>query len=317
MRIIFAGTPAFSVSVLDALAAAGHELALVVCQPDRPAGRGQKLLAPAVKTRAQALGLEIAQPASLRDEAALALLRAVGADLMLVVAYGLILPQAVLDIPRLGCINVHASLLPRWRGAAPIQRAIEAGDRQTGVTIMQMDAGLDSGPMLRSRALPIGPDETGGRLHDRLAALGAQLAVETLEDLSRGLLRPEPQPCAGITYAAKISRADAHLDWNESAQRLADRIRAFDPSPGCVSALASRPHEPIKIWAARAQPIAAGGADPGVPVRTDSGALEVACGQGRLALLELQRAGARRQTAAEFLRGRPIAAGDRFIHTGP
>jgi methionyl-tRNA formyltransferase len=212
---------------------------------------------------------------------------------------------------------VHASLLPRWRGAAPIQRAIEAGDRQTGVTIMQMDAGLDSGPMLRSRALPIGPDETGGRLHDRLAELGAQLAVETLEDLSRGLLRPEPQPCAGITYAAKISRADAHLDWNESAQRLADRIRAFDPSPGCVSALASRPHEPIKIWAARAQPIAAGGADPGVPVRTDSGALEVACGQGRLALLELQRAGARRQTAQEFLRGRPIAAGDRFIHTGP
>ncbi len=215
MKLIFAGTPEFAERALSALHAAGHDIALVLSRPDQPAGRGQRLQASPVKQRALALGLPVAQPRTLRDADAHALLAAVGADAMIVAAYGLILPPEVLAIPRLGCINIHASLLPRWRGAAPIQRAIEAGDTQTGITIMRMDAGLDTGPMLLERALPIGPDETGGQLHDRLAALGATLIVEALDGLAAGRLNARPQPADGATYATKIGKADAVIDWTQ------------------------------------------------------------------------------------------------------
>lgn len=313
MRIIFAGTPAFAVRVLDAVVQAGHDVALALCQPDRPAGRGQRLVAPPVKQRALELGLALAQPERLRDEAALAMLQAVRADLMLVVAYGLILPQSVLDLARLGCVNVHASLLPRWRGAAPIQRAIEAGDRQTGITIMQMDAGLDSGPILLAEPLSIGIDETGGQLHDRLAELGAALAVRALDALDRRVITAQAQPEAGVTYARKIERADTLIDWNESAADLANRIRALDPAPGCVSALASAPGQPIKLWRARALRDTADGAAPGAVLAAEAGELRVACGEGVLALDIVQRAGAKRQSVAEFLRGRRLPAGERFV----
>lgn len=313
LRLIFAGTPAFAATVLDAVVQAGHEVALVLCQPDRPAGRGQRLLAPPVKQRALELGLAVGQPARLRDEADRELLRAAAADLMLVVAYGLILPQAVLDLPRFGCINVHASLLPRWRGAAPIQRAIEAGDRETGITIMQMDAGLDTGPMLLRESVPITDQETGGSLHDRLASVGARLAVQAVDQLAAGRLVPVPQPDTGVSYARKIDRNDAVLDWRQDAQTLAHRIRAFDPVPGCSAVLASDTGLAIKVWRARdvgeANPE---GAPPGAVLRAPEGVLRVACGRGTLELTELQRPGGTRQPVATFLRGRPIAAGERF-----
>ena len=313
LRLIFAGTPAFAATVLDAVVQAGHEVALVLCQPDRPAGRGQRLVAPPVKQRALELGLAVGQPARLRDEADRELLRAAAADLMLVVAYGLILPQAVLDLPRFGCINVHASLLPRWRGAAPIQRAIEAGDRETGITIMQMDAGLDTGPMLLRESVPITDQETGGSLHDRLATVGARLAVQAVDQLAAGRLVPVPQPDTGVSYARKIDRNDAVLDWREDAQVLAHRIRAFDPVPGCSAVLASDTGLAIKVWRARdvgeANPE---GAPPGTVLRATEGVLRVACGRGTLELTELQRPGGTRQPVATFLRGRPVAAGERF-----
>ena len=314
LRLIFAGTPAFAATVLDAVVQAGHEVVLVLCQPDRPAGRGQRLLAPPVKQRALELGLAVGQPARLRDEADRELLRAAAADLMLVVAYGLILPQAVLDLPRLGCINVHASLLPRWRGAAPIQRAIEAGDRETGITIMQMDAGLDTGPMLLRESVPITDQETGGSLHDRLASVGARLAVQALDQLAAGRLVPTAQPDTGVSYARKIDRNDAVLDWRQDAQVLAHRIRAFDPAPGCSAVLASDTGLVIKVWRARAVVGEANqeGAPPGTVLRAPEGVLRVACGQGALELAELQRPGGTRQPVATFLRGRPIAAGERF-----
>ncbi len=317
MRIIFAGTPDFAARVLEAVVQAGHDVALVLCQPDRPAGRGQKLVAPPVKRRALELGLKVGQPPKLKDEEATRPLREAQADLMLVVAYGLLLPATVLQIPRLGCINVHASLLPRWRGAAPIQRAIESGDRQTGITIMQMDEGLDTGPMLLAEPLAIGPEESGGSLHDRLAELGARMALEALEGLERGVLSPRAQPGEGITYARKIERADAQLDWTETAQNLADRIRAFDPSPGCVAALEHEPDQLIKIWRARIAELPGDSADaaPGTVMESPAGTLWVACGAGVLEVLEVQRAGGRRQSSGEFLRGRPLAAGLRFAVT--
>jgi len=312
LRLIFAGTPAFAATVLDAVVQAGHEVALVLCQPDRPAGRGQRLLAPPVKQRALELGLAVGQPARLREEADRELLRAAAADLMLVVAYGLILPQAVLDLPRLGCINVHASLLPRWRGAAPIQRAIEAGDRETGITIMQMDAGLDTGPMLLRESVPITDQETGGGLHDSLASVGARLLVQTLDRLAAGSLVPVAQPDTGVSYARKIDRNDAVLDWRQDAQTLAHRIRAFDPVPGCSAVLASDTAGlAIKVWRARAV-VNHEGAPPGTVLCAPEGVLRVACGQGALELAELQRPGGTRQPVATFLRGRPIAAGERF-----
>ncbi len=289
----------------------------MLTRADRPAGRGQQLQASPVKRRALASGLPVYQPRSLREPEPLERIAAVGADAMVVAAYGLILPAAVLAAPRLGCINIHASLLPRWRGAAPIQRAIEAGDAQTGITIMQMDEGLDTGPMLLARAIPIGPQESAGSLHDRLAALGAQLIVEALDGLARGQLTPVAQPEDGATYAPKISKAETALDWREPAHRLADRIRAFDPFPGATARL-ERESDPLKVWKARTvdappAPVTAGRQPaPGTVLRAGADGLDVACGEGVLSLLELQKPGGRRLGLAEFLRGFPIAAGERF-----
>lgn len=331
MKLIFAGTPEFAERALSALHAAGHDIALVLSRPDQPAGRGQRLQASPVKQRAFALGLPVAQPRTLRDADAHALLAAVGADAMIVAAYGLILPPEVLAIPRLGCINIHASLLPRWRGAAPIQRAIEAGDTQTGITIMRMDAGLDTGPMLLERALPIGPDETGGQLHDRLAALGATLIVEALDGLAAGRLNARPQPADGATYATKIGKADAVIDWTQPAARLAQKIRAFDPFPGTTARLAGR-DETLKIWRAQAlggdlgrgegaapdEHVAGAAARPGDVLVADERTLEVCCGAGtRLRLLELQKPGGRRMAVADFLRGYPVPADARFEAADP
>ncbi len=291
----------------------------MLTRADQPAGRGQKMQASPVKRRALAAGLPVYQPRTLREPEPQQRIAAVAADAMVVAAYGLILPAPVLAAPRLGCINIHASLLPRWRGAAPIQRAIEAGDALTGITIMQMDEGLDTGPMLTARAIPIGPQESAGEIHDRLAELGAQLIVEALEGLADGRLRPVVQPQDGATYAPKITRAETALDWREPAARLADRIRAFDPYPGATARL-ERVSEPLKVWRARAldpgAPAPAGGVDraapPGTVLRADADALVVACGDGALSLLELQKPGGRRLGLAEFLRGFPIDAGERF-----
>ena len=314
MRLIFAGTPVFAERALQALLDAGHEVALVLTRVDRPAGRGQQLQTSPVKQLALARGLPVFQPRSLRDEQAQQRIAEVGADAMIVAAYGLILPPAVLSTPRLGCINIHASLLPRWRGAAPIQRAIAAGDPVTGITIMQMDEGLDTGAMLLARETPILESDNGGTLHDRLAAEGAALIVEALAALARGELHPTPQPDTGVTYAAKIEKAETLIDWRFPANALVDRVRAFDPFPGSALRL-PRLAEPLKLWRAKAEPGAAG-AEPGTVLAVSSDALLVACGEGALSLLELQKPGGRRLPVRDFLRGFPIQAGERFQTTG-
>jgi methionyl-tRNA formyltransferase len=311
MRIAYAGTPEFARVALQALHAAGHEVVRVLTQPDRPAGRGLKLHPSPVKQFAQARGLPLAQPRSLRldgrfpdeAEAARALLQADAPELMVVAAYGLILPRWVLELPRHGCLNIHGSLLPRWRGAAPIQRAIEAGDAETGITIMQMDEGLDTGAMRLWESTPIGPDDTGATLHDRLAALGARLVVQALAQLQAGTLPLVPQPAEGACYAHKIDKAEAALDWAQPAAVLERRIRAFDPAPGCSATLAG---VPLKLWRAAVQPGTAGAA-PGQRLDAGRGRLVVACGEGALELLELQPAGGRRMAAAEWLRGQGAA----------
>ncbi|MFZ5573582.1 MAG: methionyl-tRNA formyltransferase [Pseudomonadota bacterium] len=303
MRLIFAGTPPFAAAALDALADAGHAIALVLTQPDRPAGRGMKLMPSAVKTAALAHGLPVAQPASLKTPEAQAELAAVDADVMVVAAYGLILPQAVLDIPRRGCLNIHASLLPRWRGAAPIQRAILAGDTETGITIMQMDAGLDTGAMLLKSVVPILDTDTGGSLHDKLAGVGARAIVEALARLDT--LAPVAQDDAQATYAAKLDKEEARLDWSRPAAELARAVRAFNPVPGAWTLVDGAP---LKIWAAAPVP---GQGAPGEVL--DAGErLVVACGDGALALTELQPAGSKRMTAAAFLAGRRLAPGARL-----
>ena len=304
MRIIFAGTPPFAAAALDALAAAGHDIALVLTQPDRPAGRGMKLTPSAVKQAALARNLPVYQPASLKTPESQAALAAVGADVMVVAAYGLILPQAVLDLPRLGCLNIHASLLPRWRGAAPIQRAILAGDAETGITIMQMDAGLDTGAMLAKTVVPIGATDTAASLHDVLAAAGAAAIVDALANYPA--LVPEPQDDTQATYAAKLSKDEARLDWNLSADALARAVRAYNPAPGAWTLLEGTP---LKIWVAQA---VAGAGTPGVLLRAEADQLVVACGSGALALQELQPAGSKRMGATAFLAGRPLAPGARF-----
>ena len=304
MKLIFAGTPEFAAQALAALIAAGHQLALVLTQPDRPSGRGMALRPSPVKTLALEHGIEVFQPPTLRDAAAQARLQAVGADAMIVAAYGLILPQAVLDLPRFGCINIHASLLPRWRGAAPIQRAILAGDAESGVCIMQMEAGLDTGPVLLSAALPIAADETAGSLHDRLAELGAGLIVAALEKLP---LAPTPQADCGVTYAAKIEKSEAMLDWNQSAQQLARQVRAFNPFPGALATLGQLS---VKVWRASAE---AGEGSPGTILASDRAGILVACGEGALRLTELQKAGGKRLSAAEFLAGNGLEPGARFV----
>jgi methionyl-tRNA formyltransferase len=303
MRLIFAGTPEFAALALRAIIDAGHDVSLVLTQPDRPAGRGMALHASAVKQLALSAGIEVFQPLSLKDAAAQERVLAVEADIMVVAAYGLILPQVVLDMPRFGCINIHASLLPRWRGAAPIQRAILAGDRETGVCIMQMEAGLDTGPVLLSAALPIAADDTSALLHDKLAVLGAQLIVDALGHLP---LPTKPQPDAGLTYAAKIEKSEAALDWRRPAGELMRCIRAFDPFPGAFSSLDG---SSIKVWGAneaRAQ------GEPGLILAVDKRGIVVACGEGALCLTELQKAGGKRLSAQQFLAGTPIRVGARF-----
>jgi methionyl-tRNA formyltransferase len=302
MRLIFAGTPEFAAVALNALIAAGHDIALVLTQPDRPAGRGLRNEMSAVKKIAQKQTLTIEQLLTLKTPDAARVITDAHADAMIVAAYGLILPKNLLQIPRLGCINIHASLLPRWRGAAPIQRAILAGDTETGVTIMQMDEGLDTGDMLAREAMPIGDHETAGELHDRLAALGARLVNDVLNRHPA----PVKQDPALATYAAKILKHEAVIDWNEDAITVHRKIRAFNPFPGASTTLAG---ERIKVWRTR---LAASAGAPGTVCDAPAGQLIVACGKGAVSITELQRAGGKRLAAAPFLAGFPLAAGTRF-----
>ena len=314
MKVIFAGTPEFAAVALAALHEAGFDIPLVLTQPDRPAGRGMQLQPSPVKHYALAHGMPVAQPVSLRldgkypEEAARAhaLLKATEHQVMVVAAYGLILPASVLQIPPLGCINIHASLLPRWRGAAPIHRAIEAGDAETGITIMQMDEGLDTGPMLLSQTEAISEQDTTGTLHDRLAAIGGRLIVEALQRLSRGDLTAIPQPAEGITYASKIAKQEAALDFRLPAVELLRRIRAFNPFPG---ALATLHDTPLKIWQAS---LADGNGKPGEILAADATGVIVACGKGALQLSELQKPGGKRLAAAQFLQGFALQSGQSF-----
>jgi len=328
MRLVFAGTPPFAASALAALADAGHQIVCVLTQPDRPSGRGMKLTASAVKSLALQRGLPVAQPPTLRDPAAQAHLAALAPEAMVVAAYGLLLPPAVLAIPRFGCLNIHASLLPRWRGAAPIQRALLAGDAETGISIMQMDAGLDTGPVRARRALPIAADETAGRLLDRLSALGAEMIVEVLSTLDRAS-EPQAQPEDGVTYAHKIDKREAAIDFAAPAVDIDRQVRAFDPVPGAFCASGGTL---VKVWRARVGPAAAAtvatthaaspaagagthacapvsAAPPGTLLSIGTDGLTVACGCGTLQLLEVQRAGGRRQDAVAFARAAGLTAG--------
>ncbi|MBI1418664.1 MAG: methionyl-tRNA formyltransferase [Limimaricola sp.] len=291
MRIVFMGTPDFAVPVLDALVAAGHEIACVYTQPPRPAGRGKQPRSGPVMARATAPGLPVRHPVSLKDPAEQAAFAALQADVAVVVAYGLILPQAVLDAPRAGCLNIHASLLPRWRGAAPIHRAIMSGDAETGVCIMQMEAGLDTGPVLLRAATAIGPEETTGELHDRLAALGASLIVQALARLDG--LRPKPQPTDGVTYAAKIDKAEARVDWTRPAPEVDRLIRGLSPFPGAWCEVAG---ERVKLLGSRR---AAGSGAPGTVLT----GFTIACGTGAVEITRAQREGKRPLPASEVLKG--------------
>ncbi|MGR3551070.1 methionyl-tRNA formyltransferase [Pseudooceanicola sp.] len=301
MRIIFMGTPDFSVPVLDALVDAGHDIACVYCQPPRPAGRGKKDRPTPVHARALELGLPVRHPERLKSPEDQAEFAALNADVAVVVAYGLILPQAILDAPRHGCLNIHASLLPRWRGAAPIHRAIMAGDAETGVCIMQMEAGLDTGPVLLREALAIRADDTTAALHDRLSALGATMIVEALNRLPT--LTAEPQSEDGVTYARKIDKAEARIDWTRTAAEVDRQIRGLSPFPGAWCEIGG---DRVKLLHAT---LVEGEGLPGIVL---DDALSVACGEGAVRLLRLQRAGKGAQDAAEFLRGRPISPGDRL-----
>ncbi|GGP26101.1 methionyl-tRNA formyltransferase [Silvimonas amylolytica] len=303
MKLIFAGTPDFAAAALKALIDAGHEIALVLTQPDRPSGRGMKLTASPVKQLALQYSLPVYQPEKLRLPEQQAPLAGIEADVMIVAAYGLILPQAVLDLPRLGCLNIHASLLPRWRGAAPIQRAILAGDAETGITIMQMDAGLDTGDMLSIHRVPITTDDNASTLHDKLAVSGAGAIVEALANLPVLQAARQQQPETGVTYAEKLRKEESHVDWQHSAAQLDRMIRAFNPFPSAQTTLAG---EAMKIW--RAEPVAGNGA-PGEVLQADRHGLIVATGEGALKLIEVQKAGGKRMDAAALIAGSGIAAG--------
>jgi len=311
MRVGFAGTPEFAARALAALHEGGYTIPLVLTQPDRPSGRGMVPSASPVKRYAQVHGLPLAQPPGLRNVDVQAQLRDVDVAVLVVAAYGLILPQAVLDWPRHGCLNIHASLLPRWRGAAPIARAIEAGDRESGITIMQMDAGLDTGPIVTAEMLPIGPRETAGALHDRLAALGARLVVDALAGLARdGALTSRSQPADGVTYAAKIERADRDVDWRASAQAIDRKVRALAPAP---AALAGWDGVQTRIVAAEPVDEAAPGKTPGEVVAVSPAGIAVCCGNGTvLRLTSVQPASGRTMPAAAFAAGRGVAPGGRF-----
>ena len=300
MRIVFAGTPEFAVPCLRA-AAQRHEVVAVYTQPDRPAGRGREVTLSPVKREALLRGIEVLQPENFKTALSKDALRALKPDLLVVVAYGLILPQSVLDIPTYGGWNVHASLLPRWRGAAPVQRAIEAGDVQTGVCLMQMEKGLDTGPVLLSQSLQIGATETGGQLHDRLAALGAQVLSDGLGLLRVGLRPvPRPQPAEGVTYAHKLDKAEARLDWAQPAARLANQVRAFNPWPMAEAVIAG---ERLRLQGAIALD-EHHDAVPGTLLRAGRDGLDIACGQGVLRIRVLQRDGGKAITAADYLNGR-------------
>ena len=296
MRLVFMGTPDFAVPALEALAEAGHEIVAVYCQPPRPAGRGKKPRPSPVQAAAEALGIEVRHPVSLKGADEQAAFAALGADAAVVAAYGLILPRPVLDAPRLGCLNIHASLLPRWRGAAPIHRAVMAGDAETGICIMGMEAGLDTGPVFARRAIQITVADTTGSLHDRLAALGAEMIVETL---SGPLPAPEPQPEEGVTYAAKIDKAEARVDWSRPAAEVDRHIRGLSPFPGAWTEIEG---ERVKLLMSET---AAGNGASGTVLE----GLTVACGEGAVRLTRLQRAGRGPQDAEAFLRGFPVVPG--------
>ena len=301
MRVVFAGTPAFAARALEAIVAAGHEVPAVLTQPDRPAGRGMRLASSIVAQVAQGLAIEVLKPLTLKQGDAAASIESLAPDVMVVAAYGLILPAPVLSIPRRGCLNIHASLLPRWRGAAPIQRALLAGDASTGVSIMQMDAGLDTGPVLLEKSRAIGARETAGDLTDALADLGAQAIVEALARL--GELVPRDQDSTRATYAHKISRAEAQIDWAQPSDAVERHVRAFNPVPGAQTRLGG---EILKIW--RAEPVTGSG-KPGEIVVADGERLVIACAQGALLLEEVQRPGGKRMAIRDFLRGAPVARG--------
>jgi methionyl-tRNA formyltransferase len=307
-RLVFAGTPEFAIPCLNALASCDVDLLAVYTQPDRPAGRGKKIRSSAVKNAAIPLGLNICQPESLCDKSEHEKLRSFQPDVMVVAAYGQILSPEMLQIPTLGCINLHASLLPRWRGAAPIHRAIQAGDTETGVTLMQMSKGCDTGDMLASVRTPILVTDTTASLHDRLAGLAAEMLVERLEDLLAGKLVAVPQDPAGVTHAAKISRQDAKIEWNDDAQVIERSVRAFTPWPG---AWCPMNEIELKIWQVRVEPLVHS-AKPGQVIHIDDSGICVACGQNSLRISELQRPGSRRMSAVEFLRGSDLEVGSHF-----
>jgi methionyl-tRNA formyltransferase len=305
MRLVFAGTPVFAEVALRALLDAGHDVALVLTQPDRPAGRGLSPRPSLVKALALERGLPLAQPATLKAPGALAELRAAQAQVMVVAAYGLILPPAVLALPSLGCINIHASLLPRWRGAAPIQRAILAGDRTTGIGIMRMDAGLDTGPICFSHAIPIEPEDTAGSLHDRLATLGGRCILQALATLETGQMHAIPQASEGATYAHKIEKREASIDWTCPAVRIERQVRAFNPLPTASTSLRG---QVLRVW--RAHALDEESSIPGRVIDATESGILVGCGAGVLRIEELQRSGSKRLSAADFLRGAPVSRGD-------
>jgi methionyl-tRNA formyltransferase len=302
LRIAFAGTPEFAVPALDALVRSPHTVVGVLTQPDRPKGRGRQLAASPVKAAAVAHGIPVAQPQTLRDDAGRAELVSWRPDALVVVAYGIILPKAALTIPRLGCLNIHASLLPRWRGAAPIQRAVLAGDANTGVTIMLMDAGLDTGPMLLKKEVRIEPNDTGGSLHDRLGGIGASALLEALDGYAAGTLTAVPQPAEGVTYAAKIDKAEALIDWSRSAIEIERQVRAFNPWPIAETRMDG---EQLRVFAAAVIDAERStiGMEPGMIVAVRDDAMVVQCGNGRLGLRQLQRPGRRAVSAGDFARG--------------
>jgi methionyl-tRNA formyltransferase len=306
MRIIFAGTPLFAAAALEALIKANHQVILVLTQPDRPAGRGMKNVASAVKLLAQQHDLTVLQPVTLKNSELQQQLRACDVDVMIVAAYGLILPEAVLNIPRMGCLNIHASLLPRWRGAAPIQRAILAGDRETGITIMQMDAGLDTGAILLKNNLTIAPDDTTQSLHDKLSLLGAQSIVEALASLQQGKLVLTVQDETQACYAAKITKTEAEIDWRQSAEQLDRVVRTFNPNPGAYSYLQNKL---LKIWKAKA---VKGAGKPGEIIAVDREAITVACGSGMLRIDVVQKSGGKKLSVANFLTGNHLQPGENF-----
>ncbi|WP_018608629.1 methionyl-tRNA formyltransferase [Uliginosibacterium gangwonense] len=306
MKIAFAGTPEFAATALKSILEAGFQVPLVLTQPDRPAGRGMQLQPSPVKQLALQHGIAVDQPERLRTPEQQAALADCRPDVLVVAAYGLLLPQAVLDLPRLGCLNIHGSLLPRWRGAAPIHRAIEAGDAETGITIMQMEAGLDTGPMLLKEALPILATDTTASLHDRLAELGGRMIVQALRLLEKGGLSATVQPEDGVCYAHKIEKSEAALDFRSSAAVLARKLRAFNPFPGGAASING---QTIKLWAGEAL-VATGEA--GLVLQADAQGVVVACGEGALRLTQLQKPGGKRLAAADFLRGFPIEVGQKF-----